>query len=173
MSAFFSDLRVSALAMFISNSDLLPGPNDATCRETNDPERVHQEKPGVPALGSRSRLPKALIVVDAFRGKQKQAGSRQRAAGVGDRQRRGRRAFGLLQERTCHEFHELHERNSWPRFLGIDATRCVVTEEGLALRTSPSRWRVERRTHRRFSCVFAFSKSCISFSASPILPSFR
>ncbi len=64
MSGFFSDLRVSALAMFISNSDLLPGPNDATCRETNDPERVHQEKPGVPALGSRSRLPKALIVVD-------------------------------------------------------------------------------------------------------------
>src|SRR5213592_80073 len=45
--------------MFISNSDLLPGPNDATCRETNDPERVHQEKPGVQALGSRSRLPKA------------------------------------------------------------------------------------------------------------------
>ena len=53
---FSADLRASALAMLISNPDLLPGPNDATCRETNDPERVHQEKPGAQALRSKVQI---------------------------------------------------------------------------------------------------------------------
>ena len=96
LGVFSADLRASALAMLMSKTDLFP-----------DPERVHRKSPERKPWVQVSRLPKALIVVDAFCGKQKQAGSRLRPASVGDRRHRGRRAFGLLRRLVRDETHAL------------------------------------------------------------------